>query len=237
MSIPMICSAALRASSGVAASLMPPALPRPPSGTWALTAAGPSSAQAAAASSGVCATLPAGIAIPSVDSTSFAWYSRSFKSRLSVLAQRKAPVVALHPVPFRVLERHLTQQLETELPADTVRGAVVDVWKRVDGAASLRRSSNLDRLRHRRGCEPASLELGHHSPSHPVDQSAVPFAIPEVHPPDDNAFGLEDRLEDVGRMGVVGVGKDAGLGSCHIFWWRISSCSAVSGPPRWSVIS
>src|SRR4030081_1820503 len=189
MSIPMIACAAARASSGVAASLMPPALPRPPTGTCALTATGPSSAQAAAPSSGVRATLPAGIAIPSVDSTSFAWYSRSFKSRLSVLAQRKAPVVALHPVPFRVLERHLTQQLETELPADTVRRAVVDVWKRVDGAASLRRSGNLDRLRHRRGCEPTSLELGHHSPSHLVDQFAIPFAIPEVHPPDLHVFG------------------------------------------------
>src|SRR5229473_6407308 len=162
MSMPMICWAAARASAGALASLMPPALPRPPTGTWALTATGPRSAQAAAASSGVRATLPAGIAIPSVDSTSFAWYSRSFKSRLSVLAQRKAPVVALHPVPFRVLERHLTQQLETELPADTVRRSVVDVWKRVDRAASLRRSSYLDRPRHCHRCEPASLELGHH---------------------------------------------------------------------------
>src|SRR5260370_3310009 len=79
MSIPMICSAARRASSGVLDSFMPPALPRPPTGTWAFTATGPSLAQAAAASSGVRATTPGGIAMPSEDSTSLAWNSRSFK--------------------------------------------------------------------------------------------------------------------------------------------------------------
>jgi len=47
-----------------------------------LTATGPSSAQAAAASSAVRATLPGGIAMPSDSSTSFAWYSSSFKSSL-----------------------------------------------------------------------------------------------------------------------------------------------------------
>src|SRR2546427_2952864 len=78
MSMPMICSAAARASSGVCASLMPPALPRPPTGTWALTATGPSSPHARAASSAVRATLPGGIGIPSEARTSFAWYSRSF---------------------------------------------------------------------------------------------------------------------------------------------------------------
>src|SRR5690242_5306518 len=78
MSIPMICWAALRASSGVFASLMPPALPRPPTGTCAFTATGPSLSNAAAASSGVRATAPGGIAMPSDESTSLAWYSRSF---------------------------------------------------------------------------------------------------------------------------------------------------------------
>src|SRR6202521_3653827 len=78
MSIPMICAAAWRASSGDFTSLMPPALPRPPTGTCALTATGPSSAQAFAASSGVRATLPGGIGMPSDARTSLAWYSRSF---------------------------------------------------------------------------------------------------------------------------------------------------------------
>src|SRR6267143_747412 len=79
MSMPMICAAALRASSAVFASLMPPALPRPPTGTCALTATGPSLANAATASSGVRATMPGGIGMPREASTSLAWYSRSFK--------------------------------------------------------------------------------------------------------------------------------------------------------------
>src|SRR6266446_2134064 len=79
MSMPMICAAAARASSAVFASLMPPALPRPPTGTCALTARGPSFAKACAASSGVRATMPAGIGMPSEARTSLAWYSRSFK--------------------------------------------------------------------------------------------------------------------------------------------------------------
>src|SRR5450759_3467017 len=81
MSMPMICAAAWRASSGDFASLMPPALPRPPTGTWAFTATGPSSAQASAACSGVRATLPDGMGMPSAASTSLAWYSRSFTTR------------------------------------------------------------------------------------------------------------------------------------------------------------
>src|SRR5260370_20858302 len=78
MSMPMICCAAIRASSGVCASLMPPALPRPPTGTCDFTATGPSLAQAAAASSEVRATAPGGIEMPTEERTSFAWYSRSF---------------------------------------------------------------------------------------------------------------------------------------------------------------
>src|SRR5215472_5303263 len=78
MSMPMICSAALRASSADLASLMPPAFPRPPTGTCALTAIGPRFSKASTASSGVGATFPGGIAMPSEASTSLAWYSRSF---------------------------------------------------------------------------------------------------------------------------------------------------------------
>ena len=80
MSMPMIWPAAARASSAVLASLMPPALPRPPTGTCALTATGPSFSNAATASSGLRATMPGGIAMPSEDITSLAWYSRSFNS-------------------------------------------------------------------------------------------------------------------------------------------------------------
>src|SRR5258708_4242899 len=78
MSMPMMARAAARASSGVWASLMPPALPRPPTGTWALTATGPISRAAWAASSGVLATFPGGMAMPKEARTSLAWYSSSF---------------------------------------------------------------------------------------------------------------------------------------------------------------
>src|SRR5258706_3250110 len=149
MSIPMICWAAARASSGVLASLIPPALPRPPTGTWALIATGPSSAQAAAASSGVWATRPGGIGMPREARSSLAWYSRSFNSRLSVLAQRKPPIVALHPVPFRVLELNFAQQLETELAADAVRRTVVDGWESVHGGPPVRRPCDVEFLPHR----------------------------------------------------------------------------------------
>src|SRR3979409_2593707 len=121
MSIPMICAAAARASSGVFASLIPPALPRPPTGTCALTATGPSSEHAAAASSGVRATLPGGIGMPSEASTSLAWYSRSFKSGVSVWrygnSQRNVAVPA-RAVPALLAERDLQRldQLAARAP-------------------------------------------------------------------------------------------------------------------------
>src|ERR1700730_8065639 len=87
MSMPMICAAAWRASSGDFASLIPPALPRPPTGTCAFTATGPSSMQACAASSGLRATLPGGMGMPSDDRTSFACYSRSFTNRPASLRE------------------------------------------------------------------------------------------------------------------------------------------------------
>ncbi|MNC84964.1 hypothetical protein D3C83_05340 [compost metagenome] len=62
--MPMIARAWARASSGVAASLMPPALPRLPVGTCALTTTAPIRAAAAAASSGVAASVPRGTAMP-----------------------------------------------------------------------------------------------------------------------------------------------------------------------------
>src|SRR5579864_5577772 len=127
MSIPMIFRAASRASSGVLARMMPPALPRPPTGTWALTATGPSAEQAAAASSGVRATLPGGIAMPSEARSSLAWYSRSFKSRLSVLATSEGDVA----VPFRAAAALLAKryaQCVDELAARPARlDHVVDV--------------------------------------------------------------------------------------------------------------
>src|SRR2546421_3507969 len=114
MSIPMIWAAALRASSAVFASLMPPALPRPPTGTCAFTATGPSLAKAAEASSGVRATMPGGIGMPREASTSLAWYSRSFKcswrGRVEWAWCRSVSRVVLPAVAKGLLERRVVDQ-------------------------------------------------------------------------------------------------------------------------------
>src|SRR3990170_7971279 len=80
MSMPRIARAASRASSGVRASLIPPAFPRPPTWTCAFTATGAIPRAAASASSGVAATLPGGIGMPARSRSAFAWYSCSFIS-------------------------------------------------------------------------------------------------------------------------------------------------------------
>ncbi len=65
MSMPMIRSACRLASAGSLASWIPPALPRPPTCTWALTTTVvPSSAATSSASSGDQATRPLGMATP-----------------------------------------------------------------------------------------------------------------------------------------------------------------------------
>ena len=64
MVMPRMLAAAAWASSAVAASLMPPALPRLPVGTCALTTHGPIRAPPLPASSGVRASRPFGVAMP-----------------------------------------------------------------------------------------------------------------------------------------------------------------------------
>src|SRR5262245_4617931 len=77
--IPRICAAAVSASAGVSASLIPPALPRPPACTCAFTTTRPPMRSAAArASAGVVATSPRGTATPNSRSSALAWYSWIF---------------------------------------------------------------------------------------------------------------------------------------------------------------
>src|SRR5580704_1854480 len=78
MSMVRMRPASVRACSGVSTTAMPPALPRPPTGTWALTATLPSSRAAASASSAVRARRPAGMVMPAFANCCLAWYSRSF---------------------------------------------------------------------------------------------------------------------------------------------------------------
>src|SRR5688500_14381236 len=70
-----------KASSGVFASLTPPALPRPPALTCALTTQKPSFSAAARASSGVVTTMPRVVVTPCLANSSFAWYSIRSTSR------------------------------------------------------------------------------------------------------------------------------------------------------------
>ena len=78
--MPSSASAWSRASSGERASLMPPALPRPPAWIWAFTAQMPPPSWRAAPSacSGVVARMPRGMATPNFLRISLAWYSWIF---------------------------------------------------------------------------------------------------------------------------------------------------------------
>ncbi len=73
MSMPRIAAALSRASSGVLASFTPPALPRPPVFTWALTTtAVPSSLATAAADSASSTVRPGNTGTPWAAKRSFA---------------------------------------------------------------------------------------------------------------------------------------------------------------------
>src|SRR3954454_5363336 len=77
MSRPMMSLAFCSASAGSSASLTPPAFPRPPVSTWALTTTcPPSSCAAARASSGVRATRPSETGIPNCAKSCLPWYSK-----------------------------------------------------------------------------------------------------------------------------------------------------------------
>src|SRR6478735_6615507 len=81
MSIPRMASAAACASSGLFVTLTPPALPRPPVFTCALTTVtppdfGPICSAAARACSGVVAMAPASTGTPCFSNMSRAWYSK-----------------------------------------------------------------------------------------------------------------------------------------------------------------
>src|SRR5207249_5718138 len=75
MSVPRICPATARASSSESAGLIPPALPRPPTRTCALTIQG---SGGSTTSSGLDAVTPRGIGMPYRAKISFALYSRNF---------------------------------------------------------------------------------------------------------------------------------------------------------------
>src|SRR5689334_10015625 len=121
MSIPRIWPASCSASSALLATLTPPALPRPPVLTCALTTVtppdfGPICSAAARASSGVVAMAPASTGTPCFSNMSRAWYSkrstggvrprrRFVSSSIASLRRPGAPVLALG----RALRRGATE--------------------------------------------------------------------------------------------------------------------------------
>ena len=77
--MPRICFAAASAAAGSSASFTPPALPRPPACTCALTTTFPPSFAAIAfACAGVSATSPFGTGTPNSRRIALPWYSWIF---------------------------------------------------------------------------------------------------------------------------------------------------------------
>src|SRR5215212_10222733 len=117
--IPRIALACWKASSGVLASLTPPALPRPPAFTWALTTTTPSSSAAVRASSGVVATIPRVTGTPCLAKSSFAWYS--IRSTI-YLRESPGPGSALSPCePVHVPGRPRDEPSGTLVPRGHLR--------------------------------------------------------------------------------------------------------------------
>src|SRR5215203_672833 len=107
MSMPRISRAFATASCGSVASFTPPALPRPPVLTCALTTTLPPSASAAAsASSGAVITVPTVTGTPCLAKSSFAWYSirstlhpflRDRKADRTLAPRRERPASRVKP--------------------------------------------------------------------------------------------------------------------------------------------
>src|SRR2546425_1344952 len=96
--MPRICRATRSAPSASSASLMPPALPRPPACTCAFTTIRPPRRVAAArASAGVVATSPTGTGTPNSRSRALAWYSWIFTDARSGLPALRAPELLEEP--------------------------------------------------------------------------------------------------------------------------------------------
>src|SRR3954454_22292976 len=107
MSRPRMASAFASASSGVSASLTPPALPRPPVLTWAFTTTVvPYCSASALASAGVLATSPGSTGTLWAAKRSFAWYSyRSTRVSCDVGVGHRVPGVVLEGPALQVEPR------------------------------------------------------------------------------------------------------------------------------------
>ncbi len=89
--MPRMLPAAALAAAASAASLMPPALPRLPVGTCALTTHGPILRAAVSASSGVRASAPSGVAMPAARNSGLAACSSKFTATSALLGSIAEP--------------------------------------------------------------------------------------------------------------------------------------------------
>src|SRR5258708_7724695 len=95
--------------------------------------------------------------------------------------QQEPPVVALHPVPLRILEPLLRKQLKSDPATNAIRRNVVGRRERVNSRPPLRLTRNLNRKPHHHRSDPPPLKLRHHRPPHLVDLLALPLPDPK-HP-------------------------------------------------------
>ena len=148
MSRPRIAFAASSASAGVLATLTPPALPRPPVFTCALTTVTPPSFSAAArASSGVSATIPASTGTPYFSKTSRAWYSKRSTLLLLPCALEWRGMVCLD---VEIVRRQDTSTKRT-LPARRGR-----LWSKMGSCSRATTASTRPKARSSRAAVPRS---------------------------------------------------------------------------------
>src|SRR5262249_11748932 len=100
--------------------------------------------------------------------------ARRGRSRLEV----EPPVVAAHPVARWEFEITLPEQREAELPADRVRGRIVDRRERVQKPTLPVRPGHGDRLPGGLACDAPALEPRQHHPADLIDNLAAPVLLP-----------------------------------------------------------
>src|SRR5690242_7900237 len=104
---------------------------------------------------------------------------------------------------LRVLELFRAQELEPELAADRVRGAVVDRRVRVEPAVLALGSSGVDREPRGLAGDPAALELGEDRPARLPDGRPVDVPLPVADRSDRLTALLVDDLEHPAGAGAA----------------------------------
>jgi len=171
------------------------------------------------------------------------------RRRAQLGMQVQTPVVAGHEVALRELELALPEQFEAELATDRVRWRVVKVREGVYEAVLVVALCELDRLRGRRACDAATLELRHDHPADFVDLLVAPLLGPEADRADAGAArpvndlehaiaALEALIAALTRTQLVrGLGATEVLGHAWVAHqpreqWQITASPAFKGHRR-----